>query len=312
MKKFPLVLVVCASPVFAQVTVVPGEAPESAHPAPAVAPAPSPAAAWVEKAARAHGNDVVIRRAIPVKPVKAVPVKGEPAATPAPRKSGGFFGFFRRLFGGSPRVPKAEAVATPAPSATPRGKSQPKPSSTPVVPAAKPSATPAPTATPAPKATPVAKPSATPAPTATPTPKATPKATPAATATPTPKPSATPVPPTPTPKPSPTPQATATPKPAAPAPTVAVGPLAPKGHAVKDGHYQATKEKALQDAQIATLLQKMHTAAEGSDAYKAAAKAYTSALFSKMRQLDPAQADSLSRKEGAYLRRIDAGKPILE
>jgi ABC-type oligopeptide transport system ATPase subunit len=56
----------------------------------------------------------------------------------------------------------------------------------------------------------------------------------------------------------------------------------------------------------------MQATTEGSDAYKAAAHAYTGALFSKMRKLDPSQEESLSRKEGAYQRRIDAGKAIVE
>jgi len=56
----------------------------------------------------------------------------------------------------------------------------------------------------------------------------------------------------------------------------------------------------------------MNSQPEGGDAYKAAASEYTTALFSKMRQLDPGYEEQLSRKEGAYKRRIEAGKSIVE
>ena len=79
-----------------------------------------------------------------------------------------------------------------------------------------------------------------------------------------------------------------------------------------DGNYLKLKEQALQDAQVAGLLQKMNTQPEGSDAYKAAAHAYTAALFAKMRKLDPSFEETLSRKEGAYNRRINEGKMIVE
>ena len=81
---------------------------------------------------------------------------------------------------------------------------------------------------------------------------------------------------------------------------------------ISNARYGEIKEKALKEPQVAALLEKMQAAPEGSDAYKAAAHAYTGALFSTMRKLDPSQEDALTRKEGAYQRRIDAGKPILE
>ena len=68
----------------------------------------------------------------------------------------------------------------------------------------------------------------------------------------------------------------------------------------------------MQDAHLAALLQKMNSQPEGSEAYKAAAQDYTTALFAKMRKLDPSYEEALSRKERAYKRRIDEGKMILE
>ena len=79
-----------------------------------------------------------------------------------------------------------------------------------------------------------------------------------------------------------------------------------------NGKYLKLKEQALQDAQVAGLLQKMNTQPEGSDAYKAAAYEYTAALFAKMRKLDPSSEEILTRKEGAYNRRIAEGKMIVE
>ena len=63
---------------------------------------------------------------------------------------------------------------------------------------------------------------------------------------------------------------------------------------------------------MAALLQKMNAQPEGSDAYKAAAHEYTAALFARMRKLDPSSEEALNRKEGAYKRRIDDGKTIIE
>ncbi|MDD5349689.1 MAG: hypothetical protein PHQ12_05710, partial [Chthoniobacteraceae bacterium] len=63
---------------------------------------------------------------------------------------------------------------------------------------------------------------------------------------------------------------------------------------------------------VSALLQKMQAAPEGSDAYKAAARAYLSSLFATMRKIDPAQEEALNRKEAAYQRRAESGKPIVE
>ncbi|MEI6561195.1 MAG: hypothetical protein WCO68_03820 [Verrucomicrobiota bacterium] len=79
-----------------------------------------------------------------------------------------------------------------------------------------------------------------------------------------------------------------------------------------NGKYRQLKEQALQDAQVAGLLQKMNAQPEGSDAWKAAAHEYTAALFAKMRKLDPSSEETLIWKEGAYNRRIDEGKMIVE
>ena len=84
------------------------------------------------------------------------------------------------------------------------------------------------------------------------------------------------------------------------------------GAATGDSQYLKVKEQALKDPKVAALLQKMNSLPEGGEAYKAAAHEYSAALFEKMRKLDPSQEEAFSRKEGAYKRRIDAGKAILE
>ena len=82
--------------------------------------------------------------------------------------------------------------------------------------------------------------------------------------------------------------------------------------ATSESDYLKIKQQALKDPKVAALLQKMNALPEGGDAYKAAAHEYSAALFGKMRKLDPSQDEALTRKEGAYKRRIDAGKAILE
>lgn len=326
MKKFALLLAVCASPGFAQLTVTPDQAVSSPALAAETTLAPSPTPTKPKPGAdrqavqvvRRTGSETVIR-AVPVKPVaQASAATPEAAATPPKHKRSGFFGFFRWIFGGgSKEEAPAQPAATPqaTPKGTPKATPKPKPSATPA-PTAKPvaTATPKPTATPVPQpsATPTPKPTATPKPMATPAPQpsATPKATatPKPSATPTPKPTTTPKPTaTPAPQPSATPSAKSAPKAAVP---VVLEPAVTRASLKND--YQEVKAKALQDPQIATLLQKMQAAPEGSDDYKTAARAYTGALFTKMRKLDPAQEEAFSRKEGAYQRRIEAGKPILE
>ena len=240
MKRFPLVLVFCAAPALAQITVTPGE--------PTASPTPQQT-----QAARPNGGELPVRRAVPVK--KATPA---PSPTPAvKRKPGGFFGFFRRLFGGG-------ASEKPAATPTPVVKSKPTPK-------AKPTATPTHIATPSPTATPV--------------PSVTPKPTPRI--------------------PAPT-----------PAPTGAAGPatVIPQTMSTTagDDRYLQLKERALKDAHVAALLQKMNSQPEGGDAYKTAAHEYLTALFAKMRKLDSSYEEALNRKEGAYRRRIDEGKTIVE
>ena len=56
----------------------------------------------------------------------------------------------------------------------------------------------------------------------------------------------------------------------------------------------------------------MNAVPEGGAEYKAAASEYTAALFARMREMDPSYEEQLKRKEGAYQRRIEAGKPIVE
>lgn len=56
----------------------------------------------------------------------------------------------------------------------------------------------------------------------------------------------------------------------------------------------------------------MNALPEGGDAYKTAAHDYLGALFAKMRSLDASYEAALNRKEGAYKRRVDEGKPIVE
>ena len=79
-----------------------------------------------------------------------------------------------------------------------------------------------------------------------------------------------------------------------------------------DTRYLKLKERALKDAHVAALLEKMNAQPEGSEAYKTAARDYLTALFAKMRKLDASYEAALNRKEGAYKRRIEQGKTIVE
>ena len=63
---------------------------------------------------------------------------------------------------------------------------------------------------------------------------------------------------------------------------------------------------------MAALLQKMNSQPAGGDAYKAAAHEYLTALFAKMRKLDPSYEEALKPKERAYNRRIDEGRMFVE
>lgn len=270
MKKLTLVLAFCAAPALAQITVTPGE--------------PSaPATAQSAQPARPEAEKPPVRRAVPVK--SATPA---PTATPAPKqKSGGFFGFFRRLFSGG-ETQKSAVKSTATPKAKP---------------------TIAPKTTPAPKTSASATPKAT-----SPQPTATPKVTPAQ-----PKPTATPsVAVTPAPTATPKPVKSPSRKSIAPAPItegVTDRPIpATANH--EDANYQKIKQQALKDPNVTALHEKMistlNAHPEGGAAYKAAAAEYTSALFEKMRKLDPANAEQINRKENATKRRIDAGLPIVQ
>lgn len=153
MKKLPLVLVLCATPAWAQITVTPDSS---------TAPGATPSARSVKREAAAARP---IPRAVPVH--AAVP---SPSPTPAPKRKRGFFSFFWRIFGGGRSEEKTtvEVKPTPKPTATPKPKPAPK-----LTPTPKPTAKP--TATPQASPTPTPKPTATPAPTATPKPQPTPE-----------------------------------------------------------------------------------------------------------------------------------------
>lgn len=87
-------------------------------------------------------------------------------------------------------------------------------------------------------------------------------------------------------------------------------PAAPIATTFDRTRYQETRRKASEDAEVASLGEKLNATTPGDDAHGPAARAYTIALFAKMRDLDPEQADWISRMEAATVRRIDAGKPV--
>lgn len=74
--------------------------------------------------------------------------------------------------------------------------------------------------------------------------------------------------------------------------------------------YLKAKAEAARDPQVAALATKLEAAQPGED-YKAAARNYTKALFSKIREVDSSQNDWIERLEAATLRRIDEGKAII-
>ncbi len=84
----------------------------------------------------------------------------------------------------------------------------------------------------------------------------------------------------------------------------------------EEAQYAKTKQQALKDARVAELHEKMGSILsahpEGGEAYKAAAIEYSEALFSKMRQIDPSNAEQITRKEKATQRRLQAGLPIVQ
>lgn len=74
--------------------------------------------------------------------------------------------------------------------------------------------------------------------------------------------------------------------------------------------YLKVKHEAAADPGIAELGAKLNATPSG-DGYKQAARAYSAALFSKMRKIDPSQTDWFNRMEAATVRRIEAGKPLI-
>lgn len=101
--------------------------------------------------------------------------------------------------------------------------------------------------------------------------------------------------------------------PAQPEAKVQPAPVIPETPAFDTGKI---KQQALQDPRVKALQEKMLSAlnehSEGGPEYKAAALEYTGALFEKMRALDPAHAEQITRKENATRRRLDAGLPIVQ
>ena len=122
--------------------------------------------------------------------------------------------------------------------------------------------------------------------------------------------------PAPTPKPFRTtePEVTVpepTPEPAVSVPLEPEPPISGDADSVNKQRYREARAKASTDPKIVKLRQTLETTAEGAP-YKAAAHAYLKALFSKIRKLDPDMGESLKKKEDAYLRRVDAGKPLAD
>ncbi len=74
--------------------------------------------------------------------------------------------------------------------------------------------------------------------------------------------------------------------------------------------YLKIKREAAADPGVLELSAKLNATAPGS-AYKKAARAYSNALFSKMREIDPSQTEWVNRMEAATVRRIDAGKAFV-
>jgi len=74
--------------------------------------------------------------------------------------------------------------------------------------------------------------------------------------------------------------------------------------------YLKAKAEAARDPQVKALALKLESAQPGEE-YKEAARNYTKALFSKIREVDSSQNDWIERLEAATLRRIDEGKAIV-
>jgi len=84
----------------------------------------------------------------------------------------------------------------------------------------------------------------------------------------------------------------------------------PAASAFDRERYLKAKAEAAQDPQVKALALKLESAQPGEE-YKAAARDYTKALFSKIREVDSSQNDWIERLEAATLRRIDEGKAIV-
>lgn len=177
------------------------------------------------------------------------------------------------------------------------------------------------------KPEPTPKPKATPKPKSTPKPEPTPKSTPKPESTPKPTPEKTPKP---TPKPTPTPEARKTDKPAekgdsakpkpspeggsfsetpafVPEPTlgsVSVSDIVSEDYEAKQkARFEKLKQAALKNEKVAALKEKAESAPPGKE--KESLKAYYSALFDKMRELDKSMVKRIDLMEKATERRIN-------
>ncbi len=279
MKRLPLVLIFAALPAYAQITVTPEGQTGSRIASTAVS---NPSA-----------TNLTVRRA------EAAPTDAEP--TPAAKKQRGIWGF-RWLFKGHKKKEAAPKQENAKPSAT--AEASPaharKPQKAAAAPSASPSATPKPAKSS--KASKSSKPTPTPD-----QPESARENEPAATTTPTPTPAKTShkrerkIPAEPS----------ATPAPPSNAKTEAPSPAAPASVDFDKARYLRVKQQAARDPDVTALGAKVNAATAGSEEYKEAATHYSKALFSKMREIDPAQAAWVDRMEAATHRRIESGKPFV-
>ena len=287
MKRLPLFLVLGVLSACAPVAVRPGNHPIKTQ-APVNGPHPTPAPQSAQPHATPAPAVKPTHAATP--PVAVATPQPGPAAQPRP---GAFSRFFGSIFGGSkPKPNAASQPPTPEPNAEPLVQVQ-------VHSAGPRNAEPASTAT----ANPAVKTSA-------PTQEANTTSSPgiASDAQPATAPEATPKPErksrteSVTPPPS---QETAT------APEEAIPVISHAHDGPEKQRYRKVREKAATDPDMVALRHEMENAAEG-EAYKSAAHRYVTALFSKMRKIDPEFGQSLGRKEDAYHRRVDSGKLLAE
>jgi len=99
-------------------------------------------------------------------------------------------------------------------------------------------------------------------------------------------------------------------KPATMTPSAPAAAAASAGGEFDKARYQKVRRQAASDASVAEMGAKLNAMPAG-EAQRKAARAYSSALFSKMRQIDPSQTEWFNRMEAATQRRIDAGKPFV-